>query len=221
VKGIFPSLHRRNWKVGYILFKALLEALALNSYYFLSCRSSKLENQEQGHVVATCRNLSSATGLLDLKNDFAECLNILPFDLTIESTIEVQLLSTVSLLLLLYPTENGWSKLSVLMLNTGPHVEFPDQFIFQAAAKTMEQEFGSLNLLINASGILSVLDVMQPETTLSKLQKSSLLMAYEDNAVGPILVVKVGGGSGTARDVAVVASLSARVGTTGDDRLGG
>ncbi|KAK6932004.1 Short-chain dehydrogenase/reductase SDR, partial [Dillenia turbinata] len=144
-----------------------------------------LEKQEQGHVVATCRNPSSATGLVDLKNKFAERLNILPLDLTIESTIE-------------------------------------------AAAKTIEQEFGFLNLLINASGILSVPDVMQPETTLSKVQKSSLLMAYEVNAVGPILVVKhmwpllkVGGGSGTASDVAVVASLSARVGSIGDNRLGG
>lgn len=43
----------------------------------------------------------------------------------------------------------------------------------------------------------------------------------EINAVGPILVIKAGGGSGTERDVAVVASLSARVGSIGDNRLGG
>lgn len=29
------------------------------------------------------------------------------------------------------------------------------------------------------------------ETTLSKLEKSSLMLAYEVNAVGPILVIKV------------------------------
>ena len=34
-------------------------------------------------------------------------------------------------------------------------------------------------------------------------------------------LLKVGGGSGTERDVAVVASLSARVGSIGDNSLGG
>lgn len=54
------------------------------------------------------------------------------------------------------------------------------------------------------------------------------MLAYEVNAVGPVLVIKHmwpllkdGGGSGTDRDVAVVANLSARVGSIGDNRLGG
>lgn len=34
-------------------------------------------------------------------------------------------------------------------------------------------------------------------------------------------LLKVGGGIGTERDVAVVVSLSARVGSIGDNRLGG
>ncbi|GMY33532.1 putative oxidoreductase [Fagus crenata] len=144
-----------------------------------------LEKNEKGHVVATCRNPDAASGLLDLKNRFAERLSILQLDLTNESTIE-------------------------------------------ASAKSISERFGSLNLLINASGILSIPDVLQPETTLSKVEKSSLLLAYEVNAVGPIMVIKhmwpllkVGGGSGTERDVAVVANLSARVGSIGDNRLGG
>ncbi|XP_042519590.1 C-factor-like [Macadamia integrifolia] len=98
----------------------------------------------------------------------------------------------------------------------------------EAAANSMRERYGSLNLLINATGVLSIPDVLQPETTLSKVQKSSLVFAYEVNAVGPILVtkhmwplLKVGGGSGTERDVAVVANLSARVGSIGDNRLGG
>ncbi|KAG5515999.1 hypothetical protein RHGRI_036891 [Rhododendron griersonianum] len=144
-----------------------------------------LEKDDKGHVVATCRNPDGATGLLELKNKFAERLNILQLDLTIESTIE-------------------------------------------ESTKSIRERYGSLNLLINASGILSIPDVLQPETTLSKLQKSSLLLAYEVNAVGPILVIKhlwpllkAGGGHGTERDVAVVANLSARVGSIGDNSLGG
>lgn len=144
-----------------------------------------LENNEKGHVIATCRNPEGATGLLNLRSRFAERLKIQRLDLTAESTIE-------------------------------------------ASAEFIRERYGSLNLLINASGILSIPDVMQPETTLSKLQKSAMMLAYEVNAVGPILVIKhmwpllkAGGGSGTERDIAVVANLSARVGSIGDNRLGG
>ncbi|KAG9439557.1 hypothetical protein H6P81_019722 [Aristolochia fimbriata] len=144
-----------------------------------------LEKKEKGHVIATCRNPSVATGLLDLKKKFEERLNILPLDVTVERTIE----------------EAGDSVRSI---------------------------YGSLNLLINASGILSIPNVLQPETALAKVQKSSLMLEYEVNAVGPILVLKhlwpllkAGGGCGTERDVAVVANLSARVGSIGDNHLGG
>ncbi|KAJ6980448.1 hypothetical protein NC653_028297 [Populus alba x Populus x berolinensis] len=144
-----------------------------------------LEKNDKGHVIATCRNPNGATGLVDLKNKFAERLNIMPLDLTIESTIE-------------------------------------------ASAKFIREKYGSLNLLINASGILSIPNVLQPETTLSKVERSSLMLAYEVNAVGPILAIKhmwpllkAGGGFGTERDVAVVANLSARVGSIGDNHLGG
>lgn len=50
-----------------------------------------LEKSNKGHVVATCRNPSKATGLLDLKNKFAERLDIHQLDLTIDSTIEVSI----------------------------------------------------------------------------------------------------------------------------------
>ncbi|XP_031247566.1 uncharacterized protein LOC116105260 [Pistacia vera] len=98
----------------------------------------------------------------------------------------------------------------------------------EASAKSITERYGSLNLLINASGILSIQNVLQPETTLNKVERSSLMLAYEINAVGPILVMKhmwpllkVGGGTVTEREAAVVANLSARVGSIGDNRLGG
>ncbi|MBA0765357.1 hypothetical protein Gotri_014570 [Gossypium trilobum] len=144
-----------------------------------------LEKNGKGHVIATCRNPTKATALLELKNQFAERLNVLPLDVTVESTIE-------------------------------------------ESARSITERYGSLSLLINASGILSIPSVLQPETTLSKVQKSSMMLAYEVNAVGPILVLKhmwpllkVGGLLGTDRDVAVVANISARVGSIGDNRLGG
>ncbi|KAL8512843.1 hypothetical protein ACS0TY_019106 [Phlomoides rotata] len=144
-----------------------------------------LEKSNKNHVVATCRNPSEATGLLELKNKFAERLDIQRLDLTADSTIE-------------------------------------------ETAKSVKHKYGYLNLLINASGILSIPNVLQPETTLNKVNRASLHLAYEVNTVGPILVIKhmwpllkAGGGTGTERDFAIVANISARVGSIGDNRLGG
>lgn len=39
--------------------------------------------------------------------------------------------------------------------------------------------------------IIYLLSFFSTETTLSKVQRSSLLLAYDINAVGPILVIKV------------------------------
>ncbi|KAI3966563.1 hypothetical protein MKW92_003192 [Papaver armeniacum] len=107
-------------------------------------------------------------------------------------------------------------------------LDVTDESTIEASAKSVQERYCSLNLLINATGVLSLPGVLQPETTLSQVEKSSLLLAYEVNAVGPILVIKhmwpllkKGGGSGTGRDVAVVANLSSRVGSIGDNLLGG
>lgn len=166
------------WEAGVSLVQGASRGIGLEFVKQL------LEKNDKGRVIATCRNPNGATGLLDLKNRFAERLDVLQLDLTVESTIE-------------------------------------------ASAKSIKERYGSLNLLINASGILSIPNVLQPETTLNKVEKSSLMLAYEVNAVGPILVIKHMwpllrvGGTGTEGDVAVVANLSARVGSIGDNRLGG
>ncbi|XP_057545393.1 uncharacterized protein LOC130824410 [Amaranthus tricolor] len=106
-------------------------------------------------------------------------------------------------------------------------LDLTSESTIEAAATSVRETHGYLNLLVNTSGILSVPNVLHPETTLTKVQKSSLLLSYEVNAVGPILVIKhmwpllkVGGGAGT-RNAAVVANLSARVGSIGDNNLGG
>lgn len=52
-----------------------------------------LEDNDKGHVIATCRNPSASTGLIHLKDKFADRLKILQLDLTVESSIEVLLLS--------------------------------------------------------------------------------------------------------------------------------
>ncbi|KAM0891192.1 hypothetical protein ACQ4PT_026558 [Festuca glaucescens] len=69
-------------------------------------------------------------------------------------------------------------------------LDVTDESTIEAVAAAIGETHGSLDLLINAAGILSIPNVIQPETSLSKVQKSSLLLAYEVNAVGPILVIK-------------------------------
>ncbi|XP_030480973.1 uncharacterized protein LOC115697938 isoform X2 [Cannabis sativa] len=101
----------------------------------------------------------------------------------------------------LYDLQNKFAeRLSILPLDV------TDESTIEESAKSISEKYGCLNLLINASGILSIPDVLQPETTLSK-------------HMWPLL--KIGGGSGTERDVAVIANLSARVGSIGDNHLGG
>ncbi|CAA7017623.1 unnamed protein product [Microthlaspi erraticum] len=107
-------------------------------------------------------------------------------------------------------------------------LDVTDETTIEESAESVRDRYGSLNLLVNATGILSITGVLQPETTLNKVEKSSLMLSYEVNAVGPILVMKhmwpllkAGGGNGTEREVAVVANISARVGSIGDNRLGG
>ncbi|KAH7661147.1 Short-chain dehydrogenase/reductase SDR protein [Dioscorea alata] len=179
VRRAFISSSALKWEGGVSMVQGASRGIGLEFVRQL------LEGNENGHVIATCRNPSGATGLHDLKKKFLDRLRILPLDITKENTIE-------------------------------------------AAATSVREHYGSLNLLINASGVLSIPDVLEPERTLSKLEKSSLLLAYEVNAVGPILVIKhmwpllkLGGGSGTKRGFAIVASLSAKVGSIGDNRLGG
>lgn len=48
-----------------------------------------LEKNDKEHVVATCRNPNASTGLLNLKDQFSDRLQVLPLDLTDENSIEV------------------------------------------------------------------------------------------------------------------------------------
>lgn len=118
--------------------------------------------------------------------------------------------------------EHAPGRLTVLPLDV------TDESTIEAAAASITETHGSLDLLINSAGILSIPNLIQPETTLSKVQKSSLMLAYEVNAVGPILVIKhmwpllkIGGRSETGRGFALVANMSARVSSIGDNALGG
>ncbi|KAJ7570312.1 hypothetical protein O6H91_01G114600 [Diphasiastrum complanatum] len=96
----------------------------------------------------------------------------------------------------------------------------------EAAAKFVANQLGRLDLLINSAGILHSPGILQPETSLSKVDSKALLLTYQVNAVGPTLVIKhmwplLTAGKGVGSQKAVVANLSARIGSIGDNRTGG
>lgn len=77
-----------------------------------------------------------------------------------------------------------------------------------------------LHLLICATGVLSV-NGFGPEKSLRQISPGNMIENFRINAVGPALVAKHFLPLLDRRDRSVVAFLSARVGSIGDNRLGG
>ncbi|CAI5527952.1 unnamed protein product, partial [Closterium sp. Naga37s-1] len=107
-------------------------------------------------------------------------------------------------------------------------LDVTDEATIEEAAQHVSATWGRLNLLINASGLLHLPGAMKPETSMKALTPQALLTSFQVNAMGPALVIKnmapllaAGGGAAAGREVAVAASMSARVSSIGDNRLGG
>lgn len=77
-----------------------------------------------------------------------------------------------------------------------------------------------LHLWFNAIGALHD-NQMTPEKRLEELDEEALLRLYRINAITPALLLKTLHPRLKGRHPAIVASLSARVGSIGDNRLGG
>ncbi|PIL19531.1 hypothetical protein P775_14115 [Puniceibacterium antarcticum] len=79
---------------------------------------------------------------------------------------------------------------------------------------------GQYDLIFVATGALDI-DGAQPEKSLKALTAKALADQFALNAIGPALVLKHAVRLLPRRDCAVFAALSARVGSIGDNRLGG
>jgi NAD(P)-dependent dehydrogenase (short-subunit alcohol dehydrogenase family) len=77
-----------------------------------------------------------------------------------------------------------------------------------------------LHGVINASGLLHG-DGLQPEKSLGQLDAAALQRSFAVNAFAPILLLRALLPRLRHREPCLVASLSARVGSIGDNRLGG
>lgn len=104
-----------------------------------------------------------------------------------------------------------------------------DELSIAAAAEQVSAAHQHLDILINASGILHDAG-MQPETGLARITMDSLTKCFQVNAAGhilvcqafaPLLINAAAANGATEERPAVIANLSARVGSIGDNRLGG
>lgn len=87
-------------------------------------------------------------------------------------------------------------------------------------AQLAEAQSGTFDLIFNATGAL-VVDGYQPEKSLSAIDPEGMAAQFALNATGVALALRYFSPLLAPKGRAVFASLSARVGSIGDNRLGG
>jgi NAD(P)-dependent dehydrogenase (short-subunit alcohol dehydrogenase family) len=98
-----------------------------------------------------------------------------------------------------------------------------------AAAAAVGQRQAAVHLLLNCSGVLHLPGgALTPETSLGGLTAEAAMLSYAVNALGPTLtlqafmpLLRAGAAQRLAAVPAVVANLTARVGSMRENRLGG
>jgi NAD(P)-dependent dehydrogenase (short-subunit alcohol dehydrogenase family) len=90
-----------------------------------------------------------------------------------------------------------------------------------AAAARLSAEAGPVHLVVVATGLLHQGDDFRPEKTWRELTAKSLARSFAINAIGPALIARHFLDLLPRGEKSVFAALSARVGSIGDNRLGG
>jgi NAD(P)-dependent dehydrogenase (short-subunit alcohol dehydrogenase family) len=88
------------------------------------------------------------------------------------------------------------------------------------AARDLGDRYGAFDLIISATGALMI-DRNSPEKTIKALSSDAMMAQFRTNAIGPALMLKHFHPLLPRKTRSVFASLSARVGSIGDNRLGG
>jgi len=99
-----------------------------------------------------------------------------------------------------------------------PALDFDDEAGIAAAAAQLAGE-GPFHLIVNAAGLLHT-PAFQPEKKLADLHHAQLLATFQANTFGPALVLRHFSPL-LAAPRALLVMLSAKVGSIGDNRLGG
>ncbi len=99
-------------------------------------------------------------------------------------------------------------------------VDLTDEAAIEALPGLLRQRQPTLHLVINAAGVLHG-DDLRPERSIDQLGRRALDQAFALNAFAPILLARALMPLLDRKEGSVFASLSARVGSIGDNRLGG
>ena len=99
-------------------------------------------------------------------------------------------------------------------------VDLEDPASLEQFGERVVRELAPLRLVICAAGLLHGED-LQPEKRLSQVTAEALRRSFAVNAWGPLLLAKAVEAALPRQEPCHLASLSARVGSIGDNRLGG
>lgn len=113
------------------------------------------------------------------------------------------------------------NKLIGLSRASTPDIDYQSPDSLQAAAQQIQTEVGELNCLLIATGILTAPNGAPPEKSLSEFSESSLSEVLKINTIGPALALKAFLPLMPRKGICRVGVLSARVGSIGDNKLGG
>ena len=100
-------------------------------------------------------------------------------------------------------------------------LDVTDEPSIEKAAASIRATGRPLHLLVCTVGVLHDAEGLSPERRLEDIRPENLLRSFQVNALGPMLVARHFAPLLSHGNRAVFASLSARVGSIGDNRLGG
>ena len=103
--------------------------------------------------------------------------------------------------------------------STEPAVDLEDEASIERAAATLA-DAGPVHLMVDATGLLHDGD-MQPEKAISAVDPRLIARSFAVNATGPLLLLKHFHQLMPRDQRSVFATISARVGSIADNRLGG
>lgn len=100
-------------------------------------------------------------------------------------------------------------------------LDISDETSIRRARDQLGQQTERLDLMVTCAGILHDDNGLWPEKQLADVDPINLARSFAVNASGPLLMIKHFHDLLIHGDHAVIANLSARVGSIGDNRLGG
>ena len=119
-----------------------------------------------------------------------------------------------------YEARGGYDKVIALHRKSEPPLDLLDELKIQTCAEEIRESGDEVRLLFDATGALT-LGTTRPEKNLREIDPETLARSFAINAIGPALLMKHFLPLLPRRGRSVFATLSARVGSIGDNGLGG